>query len=69
MASMGGGPLDPEPLIRLVKSVGMVNRLLQQILGAEGESKTGVKADLQQRIIASKLQTQKFTNSHFEAFT
>ena len=55
MASMGGGQLDPEPLIRLVKSAGMVNRTLQDILNAEGQSKTGVKADLQQRIIGSKV--------------
>ena len=54
MASMGGGQLDPEPLIRMVKNAGMVNRTLQEILNAEGQSKTGVKADLQERIISSR---------------
>ncbi|KAJ5033460.1 uncharacterized protein L3040_008575 [Drepanopeziza brunnea f. sp. 'multigermtubi'] len=51
MASMGGGSLDPEPLIRQVRLGGYVNRLLQSICGVEGISKVGVKAELQNRII------------------
>lgn len=54
MASMGGVYLDAEPLIRMVKSGGYVNRLLQQICTGEGVSKLGVKAELQNRIIESK---------------
>ncbi len=55
MASMGGGYLDVDPLIRKVKGGGMVNRILQQICGGEGLNKYGVKAELQQRIIDSEL--------------
>lgn len=53
---MGGGYLDlnPDPIIRLVKNVGMVNKILQQILTAEGLKTTGVKAELQERIIQRK---------------
>ena len=51
MASMGGGHLDPEPTIRLLKT--HINRLLQNICVGEGLSKIGVKADLQQRISIS----------------
>ncbi|CZR58962.1 related to E3 SUMO-protein ligase pli1 [Phialocephala subalpina] len=50
MASMGGGYLDPEPLIRLVKSSGLLNKQLQSICTFEGLPKLGVKADLQSRI-------------------
>jgi E3 SUMO-protein ligase PIAS1 len=54
MASLGGGYLDVDPLIRKVKGGGMVNRILQQICGGEGLNKYGVKAELQQRIIDSE---------------
>merc|ERR1712093_964808 len=53
MASMGGGYLDPEPLCRVVKGGGFLNRTLQNICIGEGLSKLGVKAELQQRIIDS----------------
>ncbi|KAH8821519.1 PINIT domain-containing protein [Xylogone sp. PMI_703] len=51
MASMGGGYLDPEPVVRMVKNTGLINRLLSQICQYEGLKSTGVKADLQQRIM------------------
>ncbi|KAE8450116.1 hypothetical protein EG329_006897 [Mollisiaceae sp. DMI_Dod_QoI] len=51
MASMGGGYLDPEPLIRSTKTSGLLNKQLQQICAYEGLSKIGVKAELQNRII------------------
>lgn len=54
MASMGGGYLDAEPLIRLVKSSGLLNKQLQSICTFEGLPKLGVKADLQSRITESK---------------
>ena len=50
---MGGGYLDPEPLCRVVKGGGFLNRTLQNICIGEGLSKLGVKAELQQRIIDS----------------
>ncbi len=53
MASMGGGYLDPEPLIRSTKTSGLLNKQLQQICAYEGLSKIGVKAELQNRIIES----------------
>jgi hypothetical protein len=53
MASMGGGQLDPEPLVRLVKNSGMLNRTLQSICSSDGLNRNGVKAELQQRIIDS----------------
>lgn len=46
----GGGYLDSEPLIRLVKSSGLLNKQLQSICTFEGLPKLGVKADLQSRI-------------------
>lgn len=54
MASMGGGYLDPEPLVRQLRHGGYLNRLLQNICAGEGLSKLGVKADLQNRIIDSR---------------
>ncbi|CAL3965913.1 hypothetical protein PZA11_002731 [Diplocarpon coronariae] len=51
MASTGRGYLDPDPLIRIVKSGGYVNRLLQNICSGEGLKTFGVKAELQNRII------------------
>ena len=48
------GSLDPDPLVRRVKSAGMINKLLQNICIAEGISKAGVKAELQSRLIESK---------------
>lgn len=42
---------DVEPLVRRVKAPGMVNKLLQNICVAEGLNKTGVKAELQSRLI------------------
>ncbi|KAL2067874.1 hypothetical protein VTL71DRAFT_15972 [Oculimacula yallundae] len=62
MASMGGGYLDVEPLVRQVKYGGYVNKLLQNICAGEGLSKLGVKADLQQRII-DRLQLYVKTNN------
>lgn len=53
MASMVGYQ-DVDPLVRRVKSSGMVNRLLQNICMAEGISKAGVKAELQSRLIESR---------------
>ena len=53
MASMVGS-LDPDPLVRRVKSSGMINKLLQNICTAEGISKAGVKAELQSRLIESR---------------
>ncbi|RDW70313.1 hypothetical protein BP5796_08710 [Coleophoma crateriformis] len=52
MASMGAvGDFNPDPIIRRLRgSGGLVNRLLQQILQAEGLPKHGVKAELQDRI-------------------
>lgn len=56
MASMGGGDfLDPEPYIRKVKYGGMLNQVLKAICTAEGLRTTGNKAELQSRIIDSKL--------------
>lgn len=54
MASVGGGYLDPEPVIRLVKNNGLINRVLSQICQHENLKASGVKADLQQRIIDRK---------------
>ncbi|RDL35035.1 Uncharacterized protein BP5553_06966 [Venustampulla echinocandica] len=51
MASMGGGYLDPEPLIRTIRDGGLLNKTLQSICHAEGQSKNGVKSELQARII------------------
>ncbi|PQE08932.1 hypothetical protein CJF32_00002693 [Rutstroemia sp. NJR-2017a WRK4] len=52
MASMGGGGfLDPEPFVRLVKNGGMLNSTLKSICSAEGLKTNGVKAELQNRII------------------
>ena len=48
------GYLDPEPVARMVKSPGMINRILQQICVAEGMNKAGVKAELQSRIVDSR---------------
>lgn len=50
---MGGGYLDPEPLIRSTKTLGLLNKQLQSICAFEGLSKIGVKAELQNRIIES----------------
>ncbi|KAK0100982.1 SUMO ligase siz1 [Cadophora gregata f. sp. sojae] len=62
MASMGGVYLDSEPLCRIVKGGGFLNRTLQTICGGEGLSKLGVKAELQQRII-DRLQLYARTNN------
>ncbi|KAH7321470.1 PINIT domain-containing protein [Rhexocercosporidium sp. MPI-PUGE-AT-0058] len=62
MASMGGGYLDVEPLVRQLKHGGYLNRLLQNICAGEGISKLGVKADLQNRII-DRLQLYSRTNN------
>ncbi|KUJ20160.1 uncharacterized protein LY89DRAFT_612304 [Mollisia scopiformis] len=51
MASMGGGYLDPAPLIRSTKTPTLLNKHLQSICAFEGLSKIGVKAELQNRII------------------
>lgn len=51
MASTAAGSLDAEPLVRVIKHSGMLNRTLQSICSEEGVNKNGVKADLQQRII------------------
>ncbi|KAF4634608.1 hypothetical protein G7Y89_g3509 [Cudoniella acicularis] len=63
MASMGGNLIDAEPLIQFVRSGGIINKTLAQICQAEGQSKTGVKSDLQNRIIASLLQHQLVVNT------
>ncbi|KAI9641561.1 E3 SUMO-protein ligase pli1 [Ciborinia camelliae] len=52
MASMGGGGfLDPEPFVRKVKNGGFLNQTLKNICAAEQMKFTGVKAELQNRII------------------
>ena len=51
----GGGFLDPEPFVRLVKNGGMLNNTLKSICSAEGLKTNGVKAELQNRIIESTL--------------
>ena len=54
MASLGASsPLDYEPLIRTIKDGGLINKTLQVICASEGMNKTGVKAELQNRIIES----------------
>jgi hypothetical protein len=54
MASLGpGGSLDTEPLIRSIKDGGHLNKTLVAICVAEGMNKTGVKSELQNRIIES----------------
>jgi hypothetical protein len=63
MASMGGGQLDPEPLVRLVKNSGMLNRTLQSICSSDGLNRNGVKAELQQRIIDSTSRGEPITES------
>lgn len=51
MASMGGGPLNVEPVLRLVMSRGMLNKNLQEICKSEGIRHTNLKkADLQHNI-------------------
>jgi hypothetical protein len=52
MASMQGY-LEVDPLVRRLKSAGMINKFLQNICIAEGVSKAGVKAELQSRLIES----------------
>jgi hypothetical protein len=54
MASSGGAQLDPEPLLRLVRSAPMLNKVLTAICKAEGLPSGGVKAELQGRISDSK---------------
>lgn len=55
MASMGGGPLDAEPVLRLVKSSRMLNKQLQEICKSETIKCANLKkADLQARIEDSK---------------
>jgi hypothetical protein len=54
MASMGGGHLDPEPVLRLVKSTPILNKILAAICKAEGLPSAGVKAELQNRICESE---------------
>jgi hypothetical protein len=49
----GGGFLDPEPSVRLVKNGGMLNNTLKSICSSEGLKTNGVKAQLQNRIIES----------------
>ena len=48
-------PYEVAALERQVKASGMINRVLVQICANEGLSKSGIKADLQQRIIESEL--------------
>lgn len=56
MASMGGGPLDPEPLIRMLKSQRMLNKYLTAICKAEKIPCAGAtKLTMQQRIQQSTL--------------
>lgn len=56
MASMGGGSfLDPEPLVRKVKNGGMLNQTLKKICSTEDMRVQGVKAELQSRIVDSRL--------------
>jgi hypothetical protein len=55
MASMGDvGQLDPEPLIRYITHQPILNKNLIIICKAEGLSGTGVKSDLQRRIVQSE---------------
>lgn len=53
MAQMGGGYLDPDPVIRSLYHGGLLNRRLQDICIGEGLAKLGVKAELQARITTS----------------
>lgn len=57
MASMGGGYLDVEPLVRKVqaRNGGLLNKTLSTICVAEGLRKDGVKAELQARIVDREL--------------
>ena len=51
MTPLGGGSLDPDPVVRLIRNGKIVNRILTSICGQEDLSRMGVKADLQNRII------------------
>lgn len=55
MASMGVTQNDVDILVRKIKAGGMLNRTLQAICSNEGLKQTGVKTELQQRIIDSML--------------
>ncbi|KAI9746427.1 MAG: SUMO ligase siz1 [Claussenomyces sp. TS43310] len=51
MAGMGGGPyLDVDPVLRLTRGSGMLNKFLIAICRAESLHHVGVKAELQNRI-------------------
>ncbi|EHL01649.1 hypothetical protein M7I_2283 [Glarea lozoyensis 74030] len=55
MASLGpAGSLDTEPLIRTIKDGGLLNKTLMSICVAESMNKTGVKSELQNRIIETR---------------
>lgn len=47
--------MDPDPLIRIIRSGKFLNKTLISICNSEGLSKGGVKAELQGRIIDSTL--------------
>lgn len=52
--------LDPDPLIRIIRSGKFLNKTLIAICASEGLSKAGVKAEYQQRIIESMLRLPSF---------
>lgn len=61
---MGGGNLDPVPLIRILKGPRMLNKYLTAICKAERIPCAGaVKAIMQQRIQDSKLVSHSFRNN------
>jgi len=60
--------MDVGPLSRMVRSGKFLNKHLIAICGQDAMSKTGVKADLQQRIIDSKSRLPRKMALVFRAF-
>lgn len=63
----GGGFLDPEPYVRKVKNGGMLNSTLKSICSAEDMRTQGVKAELQSRIVDSRLLASLRSRSRIRA--
>lgn len=62
---MGGGNLDPVPLIRILKGPRMLNKYLTAICKAERIPCAGaVKATMQQRIQDSQLASHSFPKQY-----
>lgn len=51
---MSNPALEVDAVIRIVRGRGFMNKHLQAILASDGQKQSGVKADLQDRIIQSK---------------